>query len=229
MGCKRMLVSNDFYPAVTKDNVELLTEGLAEVRGNTVVGTDGSEREVDAIILGTGFQVTDFPGMKVIHGRGGESLSDRWDGSPSAHRTTTVSGFPNLFVIGGPSTGIGHTSAVEMFEHQFPYVVDAVETIEREQLASVDVRAEVQEAFIAELDRKMAGTVWMQGGCSSWYVDRKGRNSTLWPDWTKTHERMLERFDVGEYEVERVAEADADEQREPSPPSRPRGVASSGG
>ena len=204
IGCKRILISNDFYPALTKPNVEVHTEGLAQVRGNTVIGTQGSEAEVDAIILGTGFQVTDFPGMKVVHGRDGTSLSDYWDGSPRAHRCTTVNGFPNLFVVGGPNVGIGHTSAVEMFEHQFKYVLDAIETIEREGLASVDVRPEVQERFVAEVDRKMAGTVWMKGGCQSWYVDRHGRNSTLWPDWTLAHARATERFDLDEYEVERA-------------------------
>ena len=204
IGCKRILISNDFYPAVAKDNVELLGEGLAEVRGNRVIGSDGSEREVDAIILGTGFQVTDFPGMKVIHGRDGTSLSDHWDGSPRAHRCTTVSGFPNLFVIGGPNVGIGHTSAVEMFEHQFVYVLDALGTIEREGLAAVDVRPEVQARFVAEVDRKMAGTIWMKGGCQSWYVDRHGRNSTLWPDWTMEHARQTATFDLAEYEVVRA-------------------------
>jgi cation diffusion facilitator CzcD-associated flavoprotein CzcO len=183
------------------------------VRANTVVGSDGSEREVDAIILGTGFQVTDFPGMRAIHGRDGTSLSEHWNGSPQAHRCTTVSGFPNLFVIGGPNVGIGHTSAVEMFEHQFAYVLDALDVIEREGLASVDTRPEVQARFIAEVDRKMAGTVWMKGGCQSWYVDSHGRNSTLWPDWTMEHARQTATFDLGEYEFERVGEGES--QREP--------------
>ena len=206
IGCKRILISNDFYPALTKPNVEVLSEGLAEVRGNVVVGGDGSEREVDAIILGTGFQVTDFPGMKVVHGRGGANLAQHWNGSPQAHRCTTVAGFPNLFVIGGPNVGIGHTSAVEMFEHQFQYVLDALDTIERERIATVDTRPEAQSRFIAEVDRKMAGTVWMNGGCQSWYLDRQGRNSTLWPDWTFEHARQTERFDLAEYEVELVGE-----------------------
>ena len=206
MGCKRILISNDYYPALTRENVDVHAEGLAEVRGSTLVGTDGARAEVDAIILGTGFQVTDFPGMRVIHGRGGTSLSERWDGSPRAHRCTTVSGFPNLFVIGGPNVGIGHTSAVEMFEHQFVYALDAIETARREDIAAVDVRPEVEERYVAEIDRKMAGTVWMKGGCQSWYLDRHGRNSTLWPDWTMEHARQTERFDLAEYEVERVEE-----------------------
>ncbi len=203
IGCKRILISNDFYPAMTKPNVELLTEGLVEVRGATVIGSDGSERAVDAIILGTGFQVTDFPGMEVIRGRGGERLTEAWDGSPQAHRCTTVAGFPNLFVLGGPNIGIGHTSLVEMVEHQYPYVLGALEEIESRGGAVLDVRPEVQRRFIEGLDRKMQRTVWLTGGCNSWYLDRKGRNSTLWPDWTETHRKLVAEFDIAEYEVER--------------------------
>jgi cation diffusion facilitator CzcD-associated flavoprotein CzcO len=203
-GCKRALISNDFYPAVCQENVELLTEGLAEVRGNTVIGSDGTEREVDAIILGTGFDITGFPGAKIVHGRDGTSLTELWNGSPTAHRCTTVSGFPNFFILGGPNFGTGHMSAVEMFENQFAYVLDALAKIERQGIASVDVRRDAQDRFVAELDRKMAGTVWMTGGCNSWYLDDTGRNSTLWPDWTSEHAKATERFDVGEYEVELI-------------------------
>jgi cation diffusion facilitator CzcD-associated flavoprotein CzcO len=206
IGCKRILVSNDFYPAVASDNVELLTEGLAEVRGNKVIGSQGTEREVDAIILGTGFDVTDFPGARIFHGREGKALTELWDGSPSAHRCTTVNGFPNLFILGGPNFGTGHMSAVEMVENQYPYVLDGLRKIEDRGLASFDVRADVQERFVAETDRKMAGTVWMKGGCASWYVDKNGRNPTLWPDWTFVHERQLREFNLDEYEVEPVAE-----------------------
>ncbi len=209
IGCKRILISNDFYPSLGEDNVDVITEGLAEVRGSTVVGGGGSEREVDAIILGTGFQVTDFPGTKIIYGRDGDrSLSELWNGSPRANRCTTVAGFPNLFILGGPNVGIGHTSAVEMIEHQYAYVLDALAEMRSRGLASVDVRAEVQARFVADLDRKMEGTVWLQGGCASWYVDREGRNSTLWPDWTAEHIRATERFDVGEYEVEHATDPD---------------------
>jgi cation diffusion facilitator CzcD-associated flavoprotein CzcO len=201
-GCKRALISNDFYPAVAKPNVELLTEGLAEVRGNTVIGSDGTEREVDAIILGTGFDVTGFPGAAIIHGRDARSLTELWDGSPSAHRCTTVHGYPNFFILGGPNFGTGHMSAVQMVEHQYSYVLDALAQIDRDGIASFDVRLDAQQRFIAEIDRKMAATVWTIGGCQSWYVDRTGRNSTLWPDWTFEHAKATERFDPAEYEVE---------------------------
>jgi cation diffusion facilitator CzcD-associated flavoprotein CzcO len=205
-GCKRALISNDYYPAVAEPNVELLTEGLAEVRGNRVIGSDGTEREVDAIILGTGFDVTGFPGAAILHGSDGRSLTEIWDGAPSAHRTTTVTGFPNLFVLGGPNFATGHMSVVEMFEHQYAYVFDALAKMDRLGLSSVEVRPEAQEAFNAEVDRKMQNTVWVKGGCNSWYVDRSGRNSTLWPDWTSVHASATSELDLDEYEVVRADE-----------------------
>ena len=203
-GCKRALISNDFYPAVGRDNVELHTEGLAEVRGSKVIGSQGTEREVDAIILGTGFDITGLPGARIIHGRDGRSLTELWDGSLWAHRCTTVAGYPNLFILGGPNFGTGHMSAVQMMENQYVYVLDALRKVEAAAIASVDVRKEVQDEFIAEVDRKMKGTVWMKGGCQSWYIDRTGRNSTLWPDWTFEHGRMTSSFDLDEYVLERI-------------------------
>ncbi|MBA2523988.1 MAG: NAD(P)/FAD-dependent oxidoreductase [Solirubrobacterales bacterium] len=203
-GCKRALVSNDFYPAVAQDNVELLTEGLAEVRGNRVFGSQGTEREVDAIILGTGFETSNFPGAAILHGRDGRNLTETWDGAPIAHRTTTMTGFPNLFILGGPNFGTGHMSVVEIFEHQYAYILDALEKMDRDAIASVDAREDAMVRFNEEVDRKMARTVWMKGGCQSYYIDRSGRNSSLWPDWTFEHARMTKTFDLSEYDVERV-------------------------
>ena len=144
------------------------------------------------------FEVTDFPGARIVHGRDGRSLTDVWSGAPSAHRTTTVAGFPNLFVLGGPNFATGHMSVVEMFEHQYDYVLDALAKLDELGLASLEVRAEAQQRFNDELDRKMAKTVWVKGGCSSWYVDRSGRNSTLWPDWTFEHASATSELDLGE-------------------------------
>ncbi len=208
VGCKRMLISNDYLPALSEPNVELIDAGVSAVRGNTVLGSDGSEREVDTIIFGTGFHVGDTPAVGFLVGREGRTLEQVWAGSPAAHLGTTVAGFPNLFVLFGPGTGIGHTSATVMIEAQVGYVLDALERIERERIGAVEVRAEVQAASVAALDRMMADTVWMTGGCASWYLDERGRNSALWPTFTFHFTERMRRFELGEFRVEPRREGD---------------------
>jgi cation diffusion facilitator CzcD-associated flavoprotein CzcO len=200
-GCKRVLISNDYFPSLAQSNVELATDGITEVRGRTIVSDDGTEREVDTIILGTGFHVTDLPIAEMIRGRDGRSLAEHWDGSLQAHRGTTVAGFPNLFFLLGPNTGLGHTSIVFMSEVQAGYILDALDRMRAEDLATVEARREAQEAWNAEVQRRMKGTVWTAGGCKSWYLDAKGRNTTLWPDFTFRFRSALAQFDPAEYRL----------------------------
>ena len=202
-GCKRLLPSNDYYPALTAPNVELVTDAIREVRSRSIVTSDGVEREVDTIVMATGFRVTNHPVFERMHGRDGRSLADTWrETGAQAYLGTTVAGFPNLFVISGPNTGIGHTSLVVMIEAQLPYVVGALRMMEQRGLGAVEVRREAQEAFNDDLQRRMAGTVWNAGGCASWYLDDKGRNTTLWPDFTWRYRRRMRRFDVAAYLLE---------------------------
>lgn len=199
MGCKRILVSDDYLPAVAQPNVELIAHGAREVREHAIVAADGTEREVDAIIFGTGFHVTDMPIGEKVRGRDGQTLAQVWRGSPKAHLGTTVAGFPNLFMLQGPNTGLGHTSVITMIESQMEHVLKALAYMEKKNLAALEPTEEAQQAFVAEVDQKMTGTVWMQGGCASWYVDATGRNSTLWPGFTFTFKRRVERFNPREY------------------------------
>jgi cation diffusion facilitator CzcD-associated flavoprotein CzcO len=201
IGCKRILPSNGWYPALAEDNVELVTCGLSEVRANSVVDADGVEREVDAIVFGTGFQVTEMPAARRLRGRGGALLSEVWGGSPRAYRGATVPGFPNLFMLLGPNTGLGHGSMVHMIESQIAYVLDALRTMRERDAAAVELRPEALEAYNADIDERMDGTVWSTG-CVSWYQDEEGRNGALWPDWTWRFRQELARFDVEGYEVE---------------------------
>ncbi|HJQ30883.1 MAG TPA: NAD(P)/FAD-dependent oxidoreductase [Pyrinomonadaceae bacterium] len=199
IGCKRILVSNDYLPALTRPNVELVTCAVAEVRPHSVVGADGVEREVDAIIYGTGFRVTDPPLAGHVRGRGGSTLAEVWDGSPRAHAGTTVTGFPNLFILMGPNTGLGHTSVLIMLEAQTEHLLSALEHMRARGAAAIEPRAEAQAAYVGEIERRMKGTVWTAGGCASWYLDRTGRNSTLWPDSTWRFRRRVARLDPAEY------------------------------
>ena len=205
VGCKRILLSNDWYPALTRRNVEVVTDGIAEVREHSVVTTDGTAREVDTIILGTGFHTTDIAIADRIKGRDGETLADVWQGSPSAYIGTAVPGFPNMFFMVGPNTGPGHTSVVFYIESQIRYILDALATMSRDGVGVVDVRRDVFERFNDRLQQRMQRTVWMTGGCQSWYVDNNGRNSTLWPGPSFEVRWRMRRFDLEHYDV-RVAE-----------------------
>jgi len=200
IGCKRILLSNEYFPAITKPNVEVITEGIAEVRPRSIVATDGTEREVDTIIYGTGFNVTDHPIGRRIVGATGETLTETWAHTMQAYLGATVAGFPNFFMIVGPNTGLGHTSMVVMMEAQFDYIIDALATMRTRAVASIDVRADVQAAFNAELQRKLSGTVW-DSGCSSWYLDAKGNNTTLWPTFTFTFRKRTKHFDPASYRI----------------------------
>ena len=199
MGCKRVLLSNTYLPALTRGNVEVVTDGIQEVRPGGIVTRDGTERRVDTIIFGTGFRVTDLPLAEKVRGRGGLTLAEAWQGSPKAHLGITVAGFPNLFLLLGPNTGLGHTSVVFMIECQVRYVLDALAYLDRAGVAAVEPRPEAQEAFVAAVDARMRGTVWLRGGCHSWYLDATGRNSTLWPGYTWQYRLRTRRFDPASY------------------------------
>jgi cation diffusion facilitator CzcD-associated flavoprotein CzcO len=200
-GCKRVLLSNDYYPALSQPNVEVVTDGIAEVRPHSIVTTGGEEHAVDTIIFGTGFQVTSPPATQRLWGREGRLLADVWQGSPRAHLGTAIAGFPNLFMLLGPNTGLGHNSVVHMVESQIAYVMDCLAKMDEHDLASVEVRPEAERAFVDEMQRRMQGTVWMTGGCASWYLDATGRNSTLWPGPSWSYRLRTRRFDPDNYRV----------------------------
>ncbi|MEV6910074.1 NAD(P)/FAD-dependent oxidoreductase [Amycolatopsis sp. NPDC051071] len=182
MGCKRVLVSNDYYPAVARDNVDVVTAGVTEVREHSVVDGDGVEHEVDVIIYGTGFHVTDaFDDLEIL-GRDGRNLGKEWSAEGMrTYQGITVSGFPNLFFLLGPNTGLGHNSVVFMIEAQISYVARALKLARGKAL---DPRPEAQERFNVDIQRKLAKGIWTQGGCKSWYLDAKGVNRTIWPGFT---------------------------------------------
>jgi cation diffusion facilitator CzcD-associated flavoprotein CzcO len=183
MGCKRILVSDDFYPALTCPGVEVITDRIREIKAHSIVTEDGRAREVDAIICATGFHVTDIQMPTRVQGRAGQSLADRWRQGATAYLGTTVSGFPNMFLLIGPNTGLGHNSMVFMIESQINYILDCLHIMHKRKLQAVEVQGEVQQAFEQEIQRKMQKTVWTSG-CASWYLDANGRNTTLWPGFT---------------------------------------------
>jgi cyclohexanone monooxygenase len=199
LGCKRLLFSNEWYPALSQPNVDVVPHAVEAVRPNGVVGADGVERSVDTIVLGTGFTITKLPIAERIHGREGRTLEETWQGSPTGYLGSTVSGFPNLFVLLGPNIGTGHSSAIFLIETQIGYLIEGLRAMSDHDLASVDVRADVQERFNAEVQSRLTGTVWNAGGCMSYYLDANGRNSTMFPGSTFELRRRLSRFDLTDY------------------------------
>ncbi|MCW2599212.1 MAG: pyridine nucleotide-disulfide oxidoreductase family protein [Frankiales bacterium] len=203
LGCKRVLLSNTYYPALAQSNAAVVTDRIVEVVTNGIVteAADGTRttHEVDAIVFGTGFRATDPPVADRIHADG-TSLKEHWStGGMQALHGIAVSGFPNLFVLVGPNTGLGHNSIVLMIEAQVGHLVKVLEALEAGGFGAIEPRAEVQEAYNARLQQELRKTVWNRGGCQSWYLDGHGRNTTLWPTFTFTFMRQLARFTAADY------------------------------
>ncbi|MFL5798361.1 MAG: flavin-containing monooxygenase [Actinomycetota bacterium] len=206
LGCKRVLLGSDYYPALVEPNVDVVTDRIVEILPRAVV-TEGpggrrTEHPVDTIVFGTGFHVTDPPIAGRVFDGEGRSLGEHWsEGGMSALHGITVAGFPNLFLLVGPNTGLGHTSIVIMIEAQVRYLMDALRQMRERGIAAIEPRRDVQEAYSSRMQRELAGTVWNTGGCRSWYLDERGRNTTLWPTFTFTFRRELERCDLSLYEI----------------------------
>ena len=208
MGCKRILLSNDYYPALAQPNVSLVTADIKEIREDCVLTSDGTAYPADTLIFGTGFHVTDFPFAHRVFAADGASLASSWSAQPAqtepaqtAFRGTTTAGFPNLFTLTGPNTGLGHTSQVFMIEAQVRYVRGAIAHARRHGIDRVEVRPAAQAAYDRMVRRKMRKTVWLTGGCQSWYLDADGRNIALWPDFTFTYAWQTRRFDPASYDL----------------------------
>ncbi|MEU0529285.1 flavin-containing monooxygenase [Amycolatopsis tolypomycina] len=202
MGCKRVLISNDYYPALARPNVDVVTEGVKEVKAHSIVDSAGVEHEVDAIIYGTGFKVTDALEYLDITGVDGRDLAKEWaTEGMRTHKGITVSGFPNLFFLLGPNTALGHNSVVFMIESQSRYVVDAIKLADSRGAAALDVRPGVQDEFQREIQDKLVKGVWTQGGCKSWYLDAQGVNRTIWPGFTWRYWLQTRKVDPADYEL----------------------------
>lgn len=203
IGCKRILLSDEYFPALRQPNVELVAEAVTEVRPHGVVTADGREHEVDTIIWGTGFKATEAPAGKLIRGRGGRLLGDVWrEDGMQALRGTSVAGFPNLFLLVGPNTLLGHNSVVFIIESQLAYVMQALGAMDERGAAVLDTRPEAQAAFNESVQKRTRGTVWVDGGCGSWYLDEHGRNTTIWPGTSWSFRQATRRFNPAEHLLE---------------------------
>jgi cation diffusion facilitator CzcD-associated flavoprotein CzcO len=194
-GCKRILISDDYLPALTQPNVSVVTDGIRELDEHGVVDVTGARRPVDAIIFGTGFRTSGLPLTDRIHGPDGATMAEIWAGTPNAYLGTSVSGFPNCYLIHGPNIGSGHNSVIYMIESQVNYIAAAVGYARDHGFAAVEPTRAAQEQFIARVEALSAGSVWTAGGCQSWYLNANGRNTNLWPGSTLEFRRRALRFD----------------------------------
>lgn len=209
LGCKRILISNEWFDTLQRPNVELVTDAITEIRARSIVTKDGVERPVDTIVYATGFEAAEAKPPFAIVGRGGRDLADTWKDGIEAYLGTTISGFPNLFLLIGPNLGLGHSSMVFMMESQFAYVLDAIRTMRARKLAFVDVRRDVEARYNERLQERLSGSVWNSGGCASWYLTSSGKNTTAWPGFTFEYRWKTRRFDVESYELCAEARAPA--------------------
>jgi cation diffusion facilitator CzcD-associated flavoprotein CzcO len=201
IGCKRIVFSNAWYPAIQAPNVELVLSGVKELREGSIVGGDGVEHEIDTLIFATGFKPAELPIATRIRGRDGASLAEVWGGSPEAYLGTTVAGFPNMLYLYGPNLNLGHNSIVYMLESQMNYAIDALRQMRALGSTEFEVRPEAQAAYNEEIQERLAQTVWNTGGCGSWYFDRNGRNSIQWPGFSFEYRRRTRRFDAAAYRM----------------------------
>ena len=202
IGCKRVLLSNDYYPALARPNVELLTESIRELTAHGIVSEDGQEREIDTLIFGTGFVASSFLVELNITGLGGRNLFQEWQAAtPEAYQGTTVAGFPNLLFMVGPNTGLAHNSLIHIMESQVNYVLDYLRLLDKAGPgAYLDVKPEAQRQYNDVLQQKLGTTVWASG-CQSWYLNAQGKNTTLLPALTATFRRDTKRVRQADYTV----------------------------
>ena len=200
IGCKRIMVTDDWYPALTRPNVELITDRIEAITPRGVRTADGVERAADVLVLGTGFATHGFVAPMEIVGRGGRTLADAWEGVPKAYLGITVAGFPNMFLLYGPNTNGGAGSVIYTVEAGAQHVVEALRRLEQTNAKTIELRPEAAAAFDRELREALAGTVW-HTGCTSWYVDEQGNNPNNWP-WSQTaYRRRTSRIDPAAYEL----------------------------
>ena len=208
LGCKRVLISNDYLPALTRANVELVTEAIREVTPAGIVTQDGRLRAVDTLIFGTGFVASEFMVDLQVRGLGGRSLFGEWQqASAEAYRGTTVAGFPNLLLLVGPNTGLAHNSILHIMESQVNYVLDYLRRLDQAGPgAYLDVKPEAQRQHNEQVQRQLGGTVWASG-CESWYLTSEGKNTTLLPTLTPAFRRSLKHVRLADYAVGRATGA----------------------
>ncbi|EKF75843.1 monooxygenase [Alcanivorax hongdengensis A-11-3] len=199
MGCKRILMSNDYYPALARDNVEVINHGIQSVDKQGLTDSTGVHHDADVIIYGTGFKATDFLTPMTLHGRDGQDLNEAWKDGAEAYLGITVRGFPNLFMLYGPNTNLGHNSIIYMLESQVHYVLQCLAQLD-DSVRALEVRQDSQARFNERVQADIRDTVWDKG-CHSWYKTDSGKNTNNWPGFTFSYRQQTRNLDLNDYEL----------------------------
>lgn len=202
LGCKRILISNNYFPALAQGNVEIVNQAIQSITPHGVVTADGREHPVDALIYGTGFAATDFLAPMQIKGLDGVELNQAWRDGAEAYKGISVSGFPNLFLLYGPNTNLGHNSILYMLESQFAYVLNCLDALQQQGLRYMDVKPQVQQRFNQHLQQVIRHSIWEQG-CTSWYKNAAGKNTNNWPGFTFTYRQQTRHLELADYDCSR--------------------------
>jgi len=200
IGCKRLLASNDYYPALQQPNCQLITWPIATLSPKGIRTAEGIEHQVDCIVFATGYDVCTTGAPIPITGIGGRQLNQEWARGAQAYKSISVSGYPNLFLTFGPNSGPGHNSALVYMESQIHYTVQGIAKILQENLKTLDVRPEVQRRYNQAIQKRLAKTNW-NSGCKSWYLTADGFNPSMYPGFATQYARQLDRFDPGKYTI----------------------------
>ncbi len=199
IGCKRILISNDWYPTINRSNLDLVTDPIEKIDAKGVQTRSGKHYPVDAIIFGTGFRASEFLSPIRVTGRGGITLNEAWNNGAAAFKGITVSGFPNLFMLYGPNTNLAHNSILYMLESQFQYVLSALDALQNHPGTAMDVRKDQWERYSSMMQKGLEGSVW-SSGCSSWYLDENGKNTLNWPGFTFSYRLSTRNVDPTDYQ-----------------------------
>ncbi len=201
IGCKRILLSNDYYPALARTNVNVITNEIETFNEKGLQTINGNQFDVDLIVYATGFDASENQAPFEIRGLDNQNLQKMWMQGGEAYKGAAITGFPNAFMVVGPNTGLGHTSMIFMMESQYPYILQGLKKLMEQNVKYLNVKQKEQEAYNKKIQEKMKTTIWHNGGCKSWYLNENGKNTTLWPGFTYEYKKMMKRFDVENYEI----------------------------
>ncbi len=202
IGCKRILISNDWYPAINQKNLDLITDNIASVEADAIITQDGKRHIVDTIIYGTGFQTTDFLAPMRVTGLNGLDLNDAWRDGAQAYKGMCVSGFPNLFMLYGPNTNLAHSSIIIMLEAQVNYAKLCIQALNKTKMQYMDVKPERLEAYSISMQTQLKKSVW-DSGCTSWYKHESGKNTANWPGFTFSYKLITSTLNLKDYHLQR--------------------------